>query len=350
MSMGSVNVGDAVAAAAHGRDVISGGRLAVALLVRAYAAVRVTRKVATVMAVLMAAGMTVLPLVLRVKEGLLPFGNSVTGYLIFWTLAFIRFSGFAMIWCMCLNAALDYVVRDSAMRDLGSITRVTPKPSGRIDDSNTPPSNVSSRGFKRTRSLTTSPELPLIDMHSRCTVQSLLHVRVVLDNFGRRHADRLQAYLTVFVVTSMATAAWQTAVVLEHHAVRWPLFAALAAAVPTLLALLVCQLSGAAVNMSRHMHYTQLLQHRLTLKECPRTAYTQRIDEMLAVGSEVINNSENLKVVGIDATMSFFKATCSALFTVAVTGFGALARRGYTPLLPDMLKVGNAGNAAVSQA
>ena len=344
-------MGDAVAAAAQGRDVISGGRLAVALLARAYASVRAPRRVATFTAMVTAMGMTLLPVALRVHEGLLPFGHNVTGYIIFWTLASIRFAGFAMVWRMCLNAALDYVVRDSVMRDLGSITRVTPHPSGRIDDSLTPPSNTSARGsFKRTRSLTTSPELPLIDMHSRCTVQSWLHVRVVLDSFGRRHADRLQAYLTVFVICSMASVAWQTAAVLEHHVVRWPLFAALTAAVPTLLALLVCQLSGAAVNMSRHMHYTQLLQHRLTLKECPRTAYTQRIDEMLAVGSEVINNSENLKVVGIDATMSFFKATCSALFTVVVTGFTTLAKNGYTTMLPDMLKVGNAGNAAISQA
>ena len=217
-------MGDAVAAAAQGRDVISGGRLAVALLARAYASVRAPRRVATFTAMVMAMGMTLLPVALRVREGLLPFGHNVTGYIIFWTLASIRFAGFAMVWRMCLNAALDYVVRDSVMRDLGSITRVTPHPSGRIDDSLTPPSNTSARGsFKRTRSLTTSPELPLIDMHSRCTVQSWLHVRVVLDSFGRRHADRLQAYLTVFVICSMASVAWQAAAVLEHRVVRWPL-------------------------------------------------------------------------------------------------------------------------------
>ena len=176
-------------------------------------------------------------------------------------------------------------------------------------------------------------------MHSRCTVQSWLHLRVVLDSFGRRHADRMQAYLTVFVLCSLGGVAWQLAAVLDHHVVRWTLFAAMAAAVPTLTALMVCQLSGAVVNASRHLHYSHLLQHRLTLKECPRTAYTQRIDEMLAVGSEVINNSENLKVIGIDATMSFFKATCSALFTMVVTGFTTLSRKGFTKLLPDMLKV-----------
>ena len=130
VSTASVHVGDAVTSAVQGRDVISGGRLAVALLVRAYASVRTTRRVATVAALVLALGMTLLPVFLRLYGGMRPFGHTVTGYILFLTMASIRFAGFAMVWCLCLNAALDYVVRASAMRDLGSITRVTPHPSG----------------------------------------------------------------------------------------------------------------------------------------------------------------------------------------------------------------------------
>jgi hypothetical protein len=218
------------------------------------------------------------------------------------------------------------------LRELGDIVRVTSSDQ-QVADTETP-KPTSPRAVRRTVTNRVFPKntksekikyLPLLDMHDYATVQGWLAVRMVILNYGSRMRGRAQAHVSIFALWAAGLFAWQTMYVYLSHSIHWLFFESVGALVVASACLLTCAVAGAECNATAAMHFRYLLKQRLTLHTSGRSSLApdqnvaKRIDGILDIAGNIVQNSETLRVLGFVANSELTKALLSALVTAVAT-------------------------------